>query len=109
MRDYVACIEEISQIISISNRKLDFLERLRQDCVALDMDNDINIDDSAHEMTAVQRIDWATDLIKKNYSHMQRTRDDLKLSLDVVSYSIHLGVLSLIYLLALPVAYNGAE
>ncbi len=100
VREYVACMDEISQIYSISERKVDFLERLRRDCGALEEVSeqqegpaeDRNVLElprpSANARTRelmIRRIDRAIHQIKANHEGLPGTLNDLRNSLNDVS------------------------
>ena len=96
-------MDEISQIHGISERKIDFLERLKRDCEILEDGSDQEealVEDrtildlpkpSADPRTRdlmVRRIDKAIQHIKANYERMPETLNDLRNSLDDVSSMI---------------------
>ena len=80
-------MDEISQIYSISEQKIDYLNKLREDCETLEPSGP----GKAHGLTEsyrrdmIDRIDGAIKLIKSNHELMPRILGDLKGSLDVVS------------------------
>ncbi len=87
VREYVSCMDEISQIYDISVQKIEFLGKLREHCEVLERQNfndasysRLNQDD--HLLTA--RIDGAVKQIKKDNENLPRLLNDLKASLDVV-------------------------
>ena len=102
VREYVACMDEVSQILSISERKIDFLERLKQDYAILE---DSEQPDSlteyrnaqelprpstnmrSHELM-VRRIDNAIQHIKVNHEGLPGTLNDLRNSLDDVTMTM---------------------
>ena len=100
VREYVACMDEVSQIHSIAERKIDFLERLRQDCEVVEEDaeqpeepvDDYNViaspglsADPHIRKLMIQRIDKAIQYIKANHERLPGTLNDLRNSLDDVS------------------------
>ncbi len=87
VREYVSCMDEISQIYDISVQKIELLGKLREHCEILERQNfddtsysRLNQDD--HLLSA--RIDGAVKQIKKDNENLPRLLNDLKASLDVV-------------------------
>ena len=80
-------MDEISQLYSISEQKVEYLNKLREDCETLEPSAPGN----AHGLTEsyrhdlIDRIDGAIKIIKSNHELMPRILGDLKGSLDVVS------------------------
>ena len=74
VREYVSCMDEISQIHDISVQKIEFLGKLQEHYT---FDRRLNQDLSA-------RIDGAVRQIQKDNENLPRLLNDLKTSLDVV-------------------------
>ena len=87
MKEYVDCMDEISQLCSISEQKIEYLNKLRGDCETLEP----SAPRKAHGLTEsyrsemIDRIDEAIKIIRSNHELMPRILGDLKGSLDVVS------------------------
>ena len=87
VREYVTCMDEISQIHDISMQKVEFLGKLRDHYGICERDND----DSAtytrlykDSDPLIQRIEGAMIQIKKDNENLPRLISDLKSSMDVV-------------------------
>ncbi len=87
VRDYVTCMDEISQIHDISMQKIEFLRKLRDHYGICERDND----DSAtytrlykDSDPLIQRIEGAMIQIEKDNENLPRLISDLKSSMDVV-------------------------
>ncbi|KAL9037012.1 MAG: hypothetical protein Q9214_005882 [Letrouitia sp. 1 TL-2023] len=79
VRQYVTCMDEISQLIDSANQTLDFLEMLRQDCIGLEysqMGRNVN--------SSLSRVESAIDTIRYSNQMMQRNLDELSSSLNVL-------------------------
>ncbi len=80
-------MDEISQIYSISEQKIEYLNKLREDCEKLEP----SASGKARALTEsdrrdmIDRIDGAIKIIRSNHEMMPRILGDLKGSLDVVS------------------------
>lgn len=87
MKEFVDCMDEISQLCSISEQKIEYLNKLRGDCQTLESSTPGKV----HELTEsyrsemIDRIDEAVKIIRSNHELMPRILGDLKGSLDVVS------------------------
>lgn len=91
-------MDEISQIYAISERKLDFLGRLKKDCeileepVAVPEELDEQFDsrlpkpsaDSNTRDEMIRKIEWAMGYIRANHEGLPRILDELRKSLDDV-------------------------
>ena len=90
MREYVACMDKVSQIYSIYEHELEFLEKLRKDCKFLeikpqaDMTKLHNGDGNTGKSTTEQT-DWAADQRRSSHEGLPRTYNDLRNLLDDVS------------------------
>ena len=89
MRDFVACIDELSQLVSIAEQKKEFLRRLRLDCTRLPLksglDHDLPQYDSPEAKMTMKRVDWAMNLIEVQYAGLPAMIEDLRISLNTVS------------------------
>ena len=88
-------MDEVSQIYSISERKLDFLERLKKDCVNIDEKNELEKDTITPDFSKpfaaphirelmINRIDDAMRHIRENHEGLPGVLNDLRNSLDDV-------------------------
>lgn len=86
VREYVSCMDEISQIHEMSMQKVECLGKLREYYEAIDARSDderiIRVRDYMTE-----RIDGAARQIQKDNENLPRLMNDLKTSLDVVIIS----------------------
>ena len=98
VREYVVCMDEMSQIYSIYEQKLEFLEKFRKDCEMF-LEKEPNaattgLTTSLHEgfgntgKAMAEQIDWAIDLLRSNHEGLPRTLNDLRNSLDDVSSQV---------------------
>ena len=80
-------MDEISQIYSISEQKIEYLNKLREDCEALKPSAPAKAGalTESDRRDMIDRIDGAIKMIRSNHKMMPRILDDLKGSLDVVS------------------------
>ena len=80
-------MDEISQLYSISEQKIEHLNKLREDCDPLEPPAHGKADGARETRCChmIERIDEAIKLIKSNHELMPRILGDLKGSLDVVS------------------------
>lgn len=86
VREYVSCMDEISQINEISMQKIEFLGKLREHCKSLKLARLHHILGSINEKSLlVQRVDEAVKQIEKDNENLPRLINDLKTSLDVVT------------------------
>ncbi|KAL9576842.1 MAG: hypothetical protein Q9212_006772 [Teloschistes hypoglaucus] len=92
VRDYISCLDELSQVQVVAKRKIDFLDRLKWDCRNnhgnFDPTNpsrpDERVSASADVDTiqiAVELIDDAIIYIQKEHAELPEMMDDLKSSL----------------------------
>lgn len=95
VREYIACMDEVTQLHSIYEQKLDFLSKLRKDCEVIqnssgpDTFGDQNQasttgNDCEPSKTMTEQVDWAVDQLKANHEGLPRTLTDLRNSLDDV-------------------------
>ena len=86
VREYVACMDELSQIYSISEQKIEYLRKLKVDCEALvtEASNYKNEILESERRDMVDRIDWAIKTLRSNHERIPSILGDLKSSLDVV-------------------------
>lgn len=89
IRDYAACIDEISKLQSlIVDNKREFLSLLRKDCIDLAdkycHEENTVLDDSHPLQKIPARIDWALRIIDENSKRLPAIMSELKSSLDVV-------------------------
>lgn len=77
VREYVSCIDEISQIYDISEQKIKFLNTLREQLKS-------QIIETPRDLIMTHRIDWAIDSIRNDNENLPRLLHDLKSSLNVV-------------------------
>ncbi|KAF6228798.1 hypothetical protein HO173_011646 [Letharia columbiana] len=85
VREYVSCMDEISQINEISMQKIEFLGKLREHCKSLKLARLHHILGSINEKSLlVQRVDEAVKQIEKDNENLPRLINDLKTSLDVL-------------------------
>ena len=87
VKEYVDCMDEISQLYSISEQKIEYLNKLREDCNTLGPPAPGKADGARETRRCymIDRIDEAIKLIKSNHELMPRILGDLKGSLDAVS------------------------
>ncbi len=83
-------MDEISQIYSIYEQKLDFLDRLRKNCELLEDKHNVASTGLNQEFgntgrAMVEQIDWAVNKLRSNHEGLPRTLHDLRNSLDDVS------------------------
>ena len=99
VQEYIDCMDEVSQIYNISERKIEFLERLKQAFTVLaeppNVANDQRsprsaIDKHTRDLVS-QRIDGAIRGIQANHEHLPGILQDLRNSLDDVSILMHLS------------------
>ena len=88
-------MDEITQLYSIYEQKLDFLSKLRRDCEIIEKSTQPPItaaqsQSSAGETasepckTMTEQVDWAVDQLTSNHNGLPRTLTDLRNSLDDV-------------------------
>lgn len=82
VREYVSCMDEMSQIHDFSKQKIEFLGRLREH----EMDIQESFPNDAI-LVLSERIDEAVIQIRKDNENLPRLVNDLKASLDVVNIS----------------------
>ena len=90
-------MDEVTQLYSIYEQKLNFLSKLRKDCV--NWANSANFgtfrdqsqgstvgndSDDESSKTMIEQVDWAVDQLKTNHEGLPRTLTDLRNSLDDV-------------------------
>ena len=87
MKEFVDCMDEISQLYSISDQKIEYLNKLREDCEILEASAPRKVHELAesYRREMIDRIDKAIKIIRSNHKLMPRILGDLKGSLDVVS------------------------
>lgn len=92
VRDYIACIEELSTISKVLARKRSFLQRLRMDCIELELnlkaENMIKScrseDPIKLEGSMVERVDWALDIVMEQDDFIRSILEDLQGSMQAV-------------------------
>ena len=95
-------MDEISQIYDISRQKLEFLGKLREHYKPVQEKPWSYPDQRQHDKKKVLLIDWITEAIEKiekDNENLPRLLNDLKASLDVVSYIKSLYSICLLILL----------
>ena len=90
VREYVACMDEISQIYSIYEQKLEFLKKLGGTCRVFESEQNQARAVQREEpgitgKTMTEQIDWAVSTLRSNHEGLPRTLKDLRNSLDDVS------------------------
>ena len=87
MKEYVDCMDEISQLYSIAEQKIEYLNKLRGDCETVEPSTprEVHGFTESYRGEMIDRIDEAIKLIRSNHELMPRILGDLKGSLDVVS------------------------
>ena len=88
VREYVSCMDEISQIYDISRQKIEFLRKLRdhyREVVPVSGDATQNL--HGKNILLTERIEGAIEKIEKDNKNLPRLLNDLKASLDVVIIS----------------------
>ena len=87
MKEFVDCMDEISQLCSISEQKIEYLNKLRGDCETLEPPAPSKVHGltESYRSEMIDRIDEAIKIIRSNHELMPRILSDLKGSLDVVS------------------------
>lgn len=99
VREYIMCTDELSILVHIMSKQLDFLYRLKKDCQLLDAETGpLN---NPQGKTAVSRCDWAIANVEENFSVLDAMLKDLRGSMVAVSNPLlqpfhHLFYLSLI-------------
>lgn len=89
VREYAACMDEISQIHDICEQKSDFLRKLSLDC----RETETPLAESGRRApstgpskeTLIQRVDDAIKILEEPVNQLPRLLKELKSSLDVVS------------------------
>ncbi|KAL9045450.1 MAG: hypothetical protein Q9214_001504 [Letrouitia sp. 1 TL-2023] len=88
VREYAACIEEISKLQRLIDNKREYLSLLRKDCVELAdrycQDEKAVSDDLNPLQRMPARIDWARRIVDENSKRLPATMSELKSSLDVL-------------------------
>ncbi|KAI4163034.1 MAG: hypothetical protein LQ342_003352 [Letrouitia transgressa] len=79
VRQYVTCMDEISQLIDSANQSLDFLERLREDCRRREY-----LKIGGNVESSLTRVQSAIDTIRYSNQMMRRNLDELSSSLNVL-------------------------
>lgn len=88
-------MDEITQLYSIYEQKLDFLSKLRKDCeiiekstrpliTAAQSQSSAGETESEPCKTMTEQVDWAVDQLTSNHNGLPRTLTDLRNSLDDV-------------------------
>ena len=89
VREYVSCMDEISQIYDISRQKVEFLRKLREHYEVVQEsywgDGIHSLQDK--DVLLTEQIDGAMRRIEKDNENLPRLVNDLKASLDVVIVS----------------------
>ena len=83
VQEYIMCTDELSILVHIMSKQLDFLYRLRKDCELLDADQ--RSPSNALGKTAVSRCDWAITNVEENFSVLDAMLKDLRGSMVAVS------------------------
>lgn len=80
-------MDEISQLHSIAEQKIEYLNKLRGDCKTLEPSSPMKVHGltERYRSEMIDRIDEAIKIIRSNHELMPRILGDLKGSLDVVS------------------------
>lgn len=93
-------MDEISQLQSICEQKVELLRKLREDCERLESKPSFIEGASSNKQSGkvkrqhligegmTERIDWALQNIEGNHNKLPSKLDDLKSSLDVVSHTL---------------------
>lgn len=89
VREYVSCMDEISQIYDISRQKIEFLVKLREHYTVVEESYSGGATQSLHgkNVLLTERIGGAIEKIEKDNENLPRLLNDLKASLDVVTIS----------------------
>ena len=96
VREYVSCMDEISQIYEISRQKIEFLRKLRDHYKIIQEFYWGDATQSLHgkDVLLTERIEGAIEKIEKDNENLPRLLSDLKASLDVVISQIPIFNLS---------------
>lgn len=80
-------MDEISQLYSISEQKIEYLNKLREDCETLEPSAPRKVYGltESYRREMIDRIEEVIKIIRSNHELMPRILGDLKASLDVVS------------------------
>lgn len=92
VRDYIACIEELSTISKVLASKRAFLQRLLKDCKEIEAENftnpcrsnDDDVDTIQQEGSMVERCNWALDIIIDQDDLTRSILEDLQGSMQAV-------------------------
>ena len=87
MREFLACSDELSALKLVFTRKKDFFQRLREDCVRHDKEDEeagIPINNPEGE-TSLERVDWVLHMVSEQYDDCERLLADLLSSMNAVS------------------------
>ena len=83
VREYIMCTDELSILVHMMGKQLDFLYRLKKDCQRLDAETSpLN---NPQGKTAVSRCDWAIANVEEDFSAMDAMLKDLRGSMVAVS------------------------
>jgi hypothetical protein len=114
VREYLTCIDELKTINVILTKKLDFFERLKEDCDRFELEDAENgkTPDNPNGETSETRILFVTHILKEAVEHSHRLLDDLTESMNAVRLSLmqYPNIkLTADYLVAFPTSINRAE
>jgi hypothetical protein len=84
VRDYITCVDELTLIVDLYAKKLDFLSRLRKDCELFEFQEKEAPNNDRGKPTLV-RIDWAIGVIEEAFVLLDSMLKDLKISMSAVS------------------------
>ena len=83
VQDYITCVDELTLIVDLYVKKLDFLSRLRKDCELFEF-QDNHAPNNARGKPATVRIDWAIGVVEEAYVYLDSMLKDLKSSMGAV-------------------------
>ncbi|KAI9794126.1 MAG: hypothetical protein M1833_000438 [Piccolia ochrophora] len=83
VQDYIACVDELTTIVSILNKNLDFLDRLKQDCERME-EEELSAPNCPKGKRTVERVIWAISVVKDNHDQLQSLLNDLESSMQAL-------------------------
>ena len=83
VRDYILCVDELTILVHLMSKQLDFLYRLKKDCDRLNVDStDVK---TPQGKDAVDRCNWAIGVLEENFTVLENLLKDLRSSMLAVS------------------------
>lgn len=84
VQDYIKCVDELTMLVHLKKKQLDFLKDLKKDCHVLDQDSTgVN---NPNGKDVVSRCDWAIETVQENFELMDSMVKDLRVSMVAVRY-----------------------